>query len=150
MIQSTLNFISSKNSNSSNGNDFPQSSSTILAPSSLSTNKSSFNSSRQNNLLKPNQPMQITEIRDKDKRCFQTNWYKAYIWIDYDDVNNIVFCFSCLKFGSGLVKNDTFVTCGFNNWKKAIEKFKTHEIAQQTHLIALCTSPAFLPQFSRV
>ncbi|CAF1108698.1 unnamed protein product, partial [Brachionus calyciflorus] len=40
---------------------------------------------------------------------------------------DLVFCFSCCVYGSGQLKSDNFFSIGFNNWKKAIEKFREHQ-----------------------
>ncbi|CAF0835854.1 unnamed protein product [Brachionus calyciflorus] len=63
---------------------------------------------------------------------FQTSWYLAFNWIDYNEEKYLVFCFCCKNFGFGAAKIDTFVQSGFNKWKNAIEKFKEHEKSNGT------------------
>lgn len=69
------------------------------------------------------------------KRNFMPNWYQNYPWLSVCVTRRKVFCFYCrfakkqnmLTFSKK--GEDTFTTIGFNNWKKALEKFKTHSLS---------------------
>ena len=73
----------------------------------------------------------------KQQRAFCASWYKKYPWLHYQEANDSVLCFYCLvaeKRGLGssvVVRNksaeDVFVTTGFSNWKKALERFEKHQ-----------------------
>ncbi|KAH7650649.1 Ribonuclease H-like protein [Dioscorea alata] len=64
----------------------------------------------------------------KQKRSFQDAWFK-YPWLEYSITKDAAFCFWCYLFkpsrGSRMGK-DAFTKMGFNNWKKALEKFVEH------------------------
>ncbi|KAJ8887200.1 hypothetical protein PR048_013415 [Dryococelus australis] len=59
-------------------------------------------------------------------------------WVEWDDCSNKVFCKTCketdangfLKFSTKNV--DAFISVGFSNWKKVLEKFRSHE-ETETH-----------------
>lgn len=68
----------------------------------------------------------------KDFRCFQADWYKTFPWIEYSSQSNSVFCFPCRMFSKSDSRayKSVFVTVGYGNWKKALEKdsgFRKHE-----------------------
>lgn len=64
---------------------------------------------------------------------FQESWYKKFPWIHYSPVISGVVCFVCAKASSlGLLKLETkaeptFISTGFYNWKKALDKFTEHQ-----------------------
>ena len=61
------------------------------------------------------------------KQAFQSSWFDRFPWLHYDVVNDSAFCFTCIKAASqNLITSSkieqTFVTEGFRNWKKACEE----------------------------
>lgn len=72
-------------------------------------------------------------IRKGKGRSFQSSWEKTFMWVEYDQESDKVFCKTCKKADSdGLFmfstkREATFISTGFSNWKKALEKFKAHE-----------------------
>ena len=58
---------------------------------------------------------------------------KEHKWLTFCVTRNLVFCFYCrLAATRGLLSfsknaSDAFVSKGFNNWKKAKERFREHE-----------------------
>ena len=61
------------------------------------------------------------------KRAFQSAWFDRFPWLHYDVTNDAAFCFTCIKaISQNLITSSkieqTFVTEGFRNWKKACEK----------------------------
>jgi len=66
-------------------------------------------------------------------RRFQTAWFQRFPWLHLSTSLKAVVCYQCAKSNQlGLLslttKNeDTFVTKGFLNWKRALEKFTDHE-----------------------
>ena len=64
-------------------------------------------------------------------RCFLPLWYDQFKRIHFCQSWLKVFCFYCMKASDSLTRSTTadqaFVTSGFSNWKKAIQKFKLHE-----------------------
>lgn len=66
-------------------------------------------------------------------RSFQKSWLIKYTWLEYEASTDKVFCKTCkeadaknlLQFSSK--KEDAFISIGFSNWKKALEKFRLHE-----------------------
>ncbi|KAH7650966.1 Ribonuclease H-like protein, partial [Dioscorea alata] len=65
----------------------------------------------------------------KQKRSFEDAWFKQHPWLEYSITKDAPFCFWCYLFkpskGSRMGE-DTFTKMGFNNWKKALEKFVEH------------------------
>ncbi|XP_042041148.1 zinc finger MYM-type protein 1-like [Salvia splendens] len=64
----------------------------------------------------------------KDNRSFRDVWYKDYDWLEYSESKHAAYCFYCFLFKHGYVApgDEAFTSCGFSNWKKALEKFKAH------------------------
>lgn len=98
------------------------------------------------NHITPNQPancdnipIQCVNVNGKEKEPilkqlrFQPCWFKQYQWLHYEESLQGVVCFSCAKAHSGglldLAKcaETTFISTGFTNWKRALDKFKLHE-----------------------
>ncbi|XP_041369574.1 zinc finger MYM-type protein 1-like [Gigantopelta aegis] len=73
--------------------------------------------------------------------CFQRAWFDSFPWLHFDANVSGVLCFTCAKAacmdlaGMARYSEDTFVSKGFCNWKKAIEKFKIHE-KTSAHMIS--------------
>ena len=73
---------------------------------------------------------------------FQPKWFEKYTWLHFDTVSGKVLCHICgtaiqdnlLDFAKRA--NDSFLSKGFKNWKKGIEKFDAHE-RSNTHRFAL-------------
>lgn len=67
------------------------------------------------------------------RRSFQKSWVTKYKWLQYDATMDKVFCQTCKEAeAKGLLqlttkKEDAFTTVGFSNWKKGLDKFRTHE-----------------------
>ena len=86
---------------------------------------------------KPYQPTinfsSTRRIQGKQARSFNAVWFKEHKWLTFCIPRNRVFCFYCrFAFSKGLLtfsKNasHSFLTKGFNNWKKAKEKFREHK-----------------------
>lgn len=62
---------------------------------------------------------------------FQSSWYNTFPWLHSEAGVRAVLCFYCMTShqicGTHSVAKNTetaFVTTGFWNWKKAVEKFK--------------------------
>ena len=71
-------------------------------------------------------------------RQFLPAWYERFPWITICATREKVFCTDTrsLKIISFFKKgDDAFITKGFDNYKKAVEKFRAHEICD-THLEA--------------
>ena len=84
--------------------------------------------------LKPFQPTS----RMLNGRNFVAEWFEQYPWLTVCLTKRKIFCFECrfdskhelLTFSHNC--SPAFTDDGFNNWKKAIEKFNSHE-ASHTH-----------------
>ena len=69
----------------------------------------------------------------KFSRSCQHQWFLDFPWLHYDMDLDSVFCFMCMKSEdrSYLLaenkKEQAFISVGFNNWKKALDKFKKHQ-----------------------
>ena len=94
---------------------------------------------RSNNILsldKPNHPkVSLIPAQKLSTRTlyFQSKWYEDYEWIHYDPDLKAILCFHCSKASAMGITDLThcndpaFISQGFKNWKKAIEKFKLHQ-----------------------
>ena len=67
------------------------------------------------------------------KEVFLAKWYSDYQWLTFCTTTNKAFCYICcaaqrrqlITFSKNV--EEAFTTAGFNNWKKATERFKEHE-----------------------
>ena len=65
----------------------------------------------------------------KQNRVFQSVWYDEYKWLTFCVTRNKAFCYYCrTAVSKGLINfskkgKGTFVHTGFDNWKKAKERF---------------------------
>ena len=66
-------------------------------------------------------------------RSLNPSWYKLYPWLHYDVKTDVVLCEVCVsqrKKGNltlSTKKEDAFISTGFSNWKKTLEKFRKHQ-----------------------
>ena len=71
----------------------------------------------------------------KQYRVFQMTWLGEHDWLSFCVTRNRVFCFFCRKASSrGLLTfnkrgKDSFINVGFDNWKKAKERLREHEMS---------------------
>ena len=79
-------------------------------------------------------------------RCFVSSWYNQFKWIHFCQTRLKVFCYYCVKgsslSGRNIRADQAFVTTGFSNWKKAIERFKDHEhsVAHKNAVMTIAAS----------
>ncbi|KAL6560978.1 hypothetical protein OROHE_006155 [Orobanche hederae] len=61
-------------------------------------------------------------------RRFVAQWFDEYDWLEYNIAKDAAFCLHCYLFKSNFdqVGGDAFTGVGFNNWKKAKERFNLH------------------------
>ncbi|XP_026819519.1 zinc finger MYM-type protein 1-like [Rhopalosiphum maidis] len=67
-------------------------------------------------------------------RHFSDKWYKMFNWIEYSIMDDAVFCFPCRFFSKYYDLHTVFITIGFKQWKKALDKssgFKQHESSSE-------------------
>ena len=93
----------------------------------------------------PYQPRDVgcIQVQRLAKRTlsFQRTWFESYPWLHFDADLGGVLCFTCAKAASldlaGMARcsEETFISKGFFNWKKAIEKFKNHQ-KTSAHMIS--------------
>ena len=88
-------------------------------------------------------PVQL--IHGKTRR-FQSAWFQRFPWLHYSRHLRSVVCYTCAKATSmsltelSTKSQQTFITTGFVDWKKAIEKFDDHEkSAHHKHAVAYCS-----------
>lgn len=91
------------------------------------------NSRERTEPYQPHPKLIDTQVLSNRVLSFQERWYKDFPWLHYDTVQKGVLCFYCKKIYQDkltpfAVKSEpAFITSGFKNWKRAIEKFKAHE-----------------------
>ena len=62
----------------------------------------------------------------KQNRTFQSKWFLEFRWLHYNEQNDSVVCFICVKQNAKLNlcaarnKELAFISEGFSNWKKAL------------------------------
>ena len=90
---------------------------------------------------------------DGSERSFQPKWKQLYSWIAYNFDKDVVLCSYCAEaekrnyFGLSTKREPAFISKGFSNWKKALEKFQIHEgsdchnEAEQMKILAATTEP---------
>ncbi|XP_020414711.1 SCAN domain-containing protein 3-like isoform X1 [Prunus persica] len=61
-------------------------------------------------------------------RPFIAHWFDDHDWLEYSIAKDAAFCLHCYLFKSNFdqVGGDAFTGVGFNNWKKAKERFNLH------------------------
>ena len=88
----------------------------------------------------------------KQNRSCQSRWFTEFNWLDYDEVSDSVTCFICKKHLKNLEmenkKEETFLSTGFRNWKKALDSFNEHQ-KSKCHIAAL-TFEVTVPQSSNI
>ena len=72
--------------------------------------------------------------KNTHNRCFIAVWYKTYPWLHLCRVSLKAFCYYCkyAKFSHAITSNKAeraFSEEGFCNWKKALDRFKAHELS---------------------
>ena len=91
----------------------------------------------------PNNPETVIPPQQLNGRMlrFQSQWFKDFPWLHYQEDVGGVLCFTCSEANSrGLMSLDkygesAFITDGFRNWKKGREKFSIHALSK-THALA--------------
>lgn len=87
----------------------------------------------------PHQPKLDSYPSNSQNRSFRTNWYVNRPWLEYSMKNDRVYCFNCRHFRSYKTNiGDAFTSCGYNNWKRALENgsgLQKHE-QSQSHINA--------------
>ena len=90
---------------------------------------------------------------DGSEKSFQPKWKQLYPWIAYNFDKDLVLCSYCAEaekrnyFGLSTKREPAFISKGFSNWKKALEKFQIHEgsdchnEAKQTKILAATSEP---------
>lgn len=93
-------------------------------------------------LCEPKEPHQPKKFQFPKKRygsqnrAFQPTWFDNFPWLHYDENTDTVLCFTCHKqYAKGNLKTANkkdlaFIKEGFANWKKAIEKFRDHQMSE--------------------
>ncbi|KAK1368890.1 zinc finger MYM-type protein 1-like [Heracleum sosnowskyi] len=62
----------------------------------------------------------------ENMRSFQISWFHNREWLEYSISKDAAFCFWCYLFGERRAGEQAFIKNGFQNWKKAKEKFREH------------------------
>ena len=85
----------------------------------------------------PYQPTDKSTLQSlaSKNRNFQPSWYKKFPWVSVCLTYKRAFCLYCryaskhnwIAFSKTGEQQTVFTETGFNNWKKAIEKFSAHE-----------------------
>ena len=65
-------------------------------------------------------------------RSAQSSWFQKWRWLHYEESSDKIFCFNCIKaVQEGKLKSakleQTFISIGFQDWKKATDKFEKHQ-----------------------
>ena len=110
-------------------------------PSDTSVGSEFCQSSCCSNIKEPYQPKdsKILGCLASHKHNFMPNWYQNYPWLSVCKTKKM-FCFYCryaqkqnmLTFNKR--GEDTFITTGYSNWKKALEKFNIHSLSITHHI----------------
>lgn len=66
----------------------------------------------------------------KESRSFHSEWYGLFPWLEYSAQLDAAFCYPCRMFSTVTNEKSAFVTAGYTNWKKALDKesgFRKHD-----------------------
>ena len=97
------------------------------------------------NITEPFQPADFNFPKKhcgKQDRAFQSKWFSEFLWLHYNEQSDSVLCFICMQqnakwnFRAARSKEVCFVSKGFSNWKKALARFKEHQVCE-CHKIAI-------------
>lgn len=69
------------------------------------------------------------------KRSFSSRYFEKFEWIEYSEIKDSVFCFTCRVFPSGS-KEDLLTVKGLKNWKKLGNKLQKHAVSA-SHLLSM-------------
>ena len=78
----------------------------------------------------------------KQHRSFQSKWFNDSPWLHYNKQRDSVLCFICaqqnekLNLRAARNKEWVFISQGFSNWKKALVRFKEHQVSE-CHKLAM-------------
>jgi excinuclease UvrABC ATPase subunit len=87
----------------------------------------------------PYQPMDVGHLEIPKQnlkgkvRHFQSGWFVRYPWLHYSSAIQAALCYPCAKADmqklttTNTKSEQAFISTGFSNWKKAIERFSQHE-----------------------
>lgn len=98
--------------------------------------------------LTPFQPTDTATLKKLRKMgdrycCFSPSWYSTYPWLTVCVIRDKAFCTVCRYCSEkNLLElskkgEDAFILVGFNNWKKARERFDTHSLSDTHKEVAL-------------
>ncbi|XP_050259691.1 uncharacterized protein LOC126704710 [Quercus robur] len=84
-------------------------------------------------IIGPYQPKDIVYPYNDDTHChrFQPSWFVSHKdWLEYSPSMDALYCLPCYLFKKpiGHPGSDVFISIGFNNWKKLIEKQTSKEL----------------------
>ena len=84
----------------------------------------------------PHQPpascIPVQKLKNKTLR-FQSSWYNEFPWLHFHESIGGVLCHTCVRASHQRLSDfarcaeNVFLNSGFSNWKKAIQKFRSHE-----------------------
>lgn len=119
--------------------------------------KSECNSVCCSDLMKPFQPQseECLACLTSNGRKFVPKWFQQYPWLTVCSTRRKVFCYECrciskrelLTFSKN--SSPAFTSSGFNNWKKAVQKFNSHETShahREAHMKMVTLSRSVLPE----
>ena len=96
-------------------------------------------------ITEPFQPTNFTfpkKTFGKQYRSFQAKWFTDFPWLHYNEQSDSVVCFICVQQNEKLNlraarnKEWVFISHGFSNWKKALVRFKEHQLSE-CHKLAM-------------
>ena len=83
-------------------------------------------------VFQPIDKLALSKLTAK-KRAFQPQWYKQFPWLSVCIYSNKVYCLYCRHASQhnlitfSKMGEKTFTETRFHNWRKVVEKFKSHE-----------------------
>ena len=140
----SLSTVASENAEESESDHAEEKDDNRVDENAINENKNIAGNSAETTVM-PNQPHKF-EFPKKDygrqTRSFQSSWFKDFPWFHYDEISDSAFCYICISqnnkgnLTSARNKEQSFISTGYSNWKKALERFKEHQTSE-CHKVAL-------------
>ena len=113
-----------------------------ISPQTEGSSCSTFKLNKMPLVTNDNRPFHLPQNfvfpKKKQKRSCQDKWFVNFPWLHYNQQNDSVLCFNCMKqdqqgnLCAATKKEMDFILPGFSIWKDALEYFQYHESSESS------------------